>query len=579
MQNIAKFNKARVSGVVSVQCARHGLFTPQGTVDLAKGEAYARTDFALVNSLTDMWRLRWIRCSYDLWCHFVIHLLGRIKAMFPSALPLFEHRVTGSIPKMHIKNHVDSCQNRWSFNFLPHSGETCGESIEATWAEQNQAAATTREMNSGHRHDALDDSFGFWNWQKVQILGNRRYRDCLVRKAKYKTDFESLTKRFLQSMPEAVAAWKKMDNGSVSTKRFSEVGILYLSSMSKFTPCLDKPPTQRSAYEALLKSEFGEELQEKNKIGGKVTFVQEGIEIELEQRLLRKLVQAELQDDTAIAAARVLLIRRIRAWRQDQRTHCPALATQLPEQSDTPEELPLLLPSSFTGEQRKELGLDDLGGVEERLRVGQCYDALDRIRLAIKTFNFNCTATQAEIFGQGPNTRAQAFLRSLKADQVDDAAVYRLGREAYVKLRYPSNDEVLIGEDPLKPLLDTELWGKDTTRQPVLGDTHRHEPWFWTVDCPPGVPPSVWSIEHTLQCTILPLYTQAYPLDIVDRVQWFRLRALLERCVEEMEILEQEILHTHKSFGRLSVIWSCIGIKETHLGARSYAYKQSAMYK
>lgn len=40
MQNIVKFKNAAVSGVVGVQCARHGFYMPRGTVDLTKGEAY-----------------------------------------------------------------------------------------------------------------------------------------------------------------------------------------------------------------------------------------------------------------------------------------------------------------------------------------------------------------------------------------------------------------------------------------------------------------------------------------------------------------------------------------------------------
>jgi hypothetical protein len=40
MQNIAKFKNAVISGVVAIQCARHGLFLPQGMVDLQKGERW-----------------------------------------------------------------------------------------------------------------------------------------------------------------------------------------------------------------------------------------------------------------------------------------------------------------------------------------------------------------------------------------------------------------------------------------------------------------------------------------------------------------------------------------------------------
>jgi hypothetical protein len=39
LQNLIKFKNADISGVVAVQCARHGFYMPQGLVDLMKGEA------------------------------------------------------------------------------------------------------------------------------------------------------------------------------------------------------------------------------------------------------------------------------------------------------------------------------------------------------------------------------------------------------------------------------------------------------------------------------------------------------------------------------------------------------------
>ena len=68
------------------------------------------------------------------------------------------------------KNHIASCQQLWAFNYLKYLGETWGENIEGGWAEQNQAAGSTKEQNDGHRHDTLDDFFGFWNWTKLHRI-------------------------------------------------------------------------------------------------------------------------------------------------------------------------------------------------------------------------------------------------------------------------------------------------------------------------------------------------------------------------------------------------------------------------
>jgi hypothetical protein len=40
MQNVSKFKNNDVSGVFGIQCARHGIFEPQGMVDLQKGERW-----------------------------------------------------------------------------------------------------------------------------------------------------------------------------------------------------------------------------------------------------------------------------------------------------------------------------------------------------------------------------------------------------------------------------------------------------------------------------------------------------------------------------------------------------------
>ena len=72
---------------------------------------------------------------------------------------------------MHVKNHIEACQLLWAFNYIDFSGETYGEKIESSWSEGNQAAGSTKEMNDGHRHDALDDYHGYWNWCKLYKLG------------------------------------------------------------------------------------------------------------------------------------------------------------------------------------------------------------------------------------------------------------------------------------------------------------------------------------------------------------------------------------------------------------------------
>lgn len=128
------------------------------------------TDYALVHALDDGGQQRWVMVSYDIWCSYHVNLKKRIANSFPQAIGLVD-RMRGAIPKMHVKNHVEPCQLLWAFDYLQGSGETCGEQIETVWSEGNQAAASTKEMNAGHRHDMLDDYHGYWNWTKTHKLG------------------------------------------------------------------------------------------------------------------------------------------------------------------------------------------------------------------------------------------------------------------------------------------------------------------------------------------------------------------------------------------------------------------------
>lgn len=135
---------------------------------------YANTDYALAHSLVEANDQRWIMLSYDIWCQYSVNIQKRFEKWFPEASRLLPC-IRGAIPKMHIKNHIASCQQLWAFNYIKYSGETWGENIEGGWAEQNQAAGSTKEQNDGHRHDTLDEFFGFWNWTKLHQIGELLY--------------------------------------------------------------------------------------------------------------------------------------------------------------------------------------------------------------------------------------------------------------------------------------------------------------------------------------------------------------------------------------------------------------------
>ncbi|KAF8144371.1 hypothetical protein K438DRAFT_1435719, partial [Mycena galopus ATCC 62051] len=166
MQKISKFKNAVITGVVAVQCARHGFYMPQGMVDLSLGEGYGYTDYALVYALAEAKLVRWIRVGYDIWCQYGVRLLARIGRWFPEMLDIISN-ISGAINKLHILSHKELCQIIYNLNWLLFVGLVSMEMIETGWAEHNLTAGSTREMNDGHRHDVIDGTSDHWNWEKT----------------------------------------------------------------------------------------------------------------------------------------------------------------------------------------------------------------------------------------------------------------------------------------------------------------------------------------------------------------------------------------------------------------------------
>ncbi|KAF8217497.1 hypothetical protein K438DRAFT_1556366, partial [Mycena galopus ATCC 62051] len=71
------------------------------------------------------------------------------------------------VPKMHIKGHKLKCQEEYSLNLIPGSGQMCREGIERPWVHIGAIGPSTKEMGPGSREDTLNAHWGSWNWQKI----------------------------------------------------------------------------------------------------------------------------------------------------------------------------------------------------------------------------------------------------------------------------------------------------------------------------------------------------------------------------------------------------------------------------
>lgn len=181
----SKFKGLAVTALLSVICARHGLFRPKGCVDLTRGEAYVDmkilgwidvdraeyfsqifVDWAMAGSLKNTEVLQSIVLSYDQACQYSVHFAGRMETRFPELKGQFV-KFKYVVNKAHLPGHIDDCVQLFNPNYIEGSGRFDGEANERIWSVQNANASTTREMSSGHRRDALNDHMNWWNFMKL----------------------------------------------------------------------------------------------------------------------------------------------------------------------------------------------------------------------------------------------------------------------------------------------------------------------------------------------------------------------------------------------------------------------------
>jgi hypothetical protein len=128
--------------------------------------------FTLVNAFVMLLVL-----SYDIACQWYKNLKTR-NTQFPRWMQIPDPLLRSAkyvIPKFHIYGHGNSCQYRFSLNFLKWSARTNGEEPERWWAHINPVSMSTKEMSPGARHDTIDDHAAAWNWRKIVGFGTSLY--------------------------------------------------------------------------------------------------------------------------------------------------------------------------------------------------------------------------------------------------------------------------------------------------------------------------------------------------------------------------------------------------------------------
>lgn len=123
----------------------------------------------------------------------------------------------------------------------------------------------------------------------------------------------------------------------------------------------------------------------------------------------------------------------------------PGILTLDTAQPRSAEGKALYLPHSFTIEEQKHLGLEALAMVETRLRIGQCYDWITKLREALGLKGLLLQTTRAHSRGFHMKTRSDVQTKRAN-DLVNRAArLYRCSWEAAIAHRGTKEIKAVMG--------------------------------------------------------------------------------------------------------------------------------------
>ncbi|KAA1479641.1 hypothetical protein DENSPDRAFT_862064 [Dentipellis sp. KUC8613] len=549
--NMPGSKRFSVNGVGAVVCARHAFFWPNGAGDLKYGERYGSMGFMLLMTIMMtgiIWKL--IIISYDIACQFSKNFTKRMDNFpAPFRLDTVKTSVKFLIPKFHLPAHGSQCHTTFSFNLEEGVRRTYGEGIEANWSRTNGVTLATREMSPGNRHEAINDVFGYINWEKTLALGSQLASSLKTAVAAL-TDQAPKFRELRNTFPEDV------------TSRWDEMIVAWDKDKSKPNP-YEEPVHETSLADVRL--ELSEEEAQERAQGAvslhemtASTFLSVGIELQDQQRALRS-KDKEYDSRTTkkklnIQERRNALQHRIKAWRTVQAIYMPVVASLLSPQEDDqstgpeesrPEFEKLWLPSEVDRAHHTVGLIPRLAEKELRLRLSEAEDALHELRRLIRIHLGLRHYKKAHVNGpsQKRNTRARQILTQFMS-RIAPFLVTFLASFRATYLVDPSGDDE-----------DADDRTAAQRRRKALGEGRKEIPWIWrTVE------------KHSM------------------RVTYAKSRARVRRWEEEIQLLTEEMRRVLMFFGWKSQWWASLAnarpdaAADIKSGLQGYAVRQSQMY-
>ncbi|KAJ7807746.1 hypothetical protein B0H14DRAFT_3091205 [Mycena olivaceomarginata] len=444
--NSKRVKGLRTTGVAGVTCGRHNMWRPNGMGDLQVGERQCNMDFILLSTLVAI-QLLWLVISYDIACQYAIHFWKRMKEL-PARmhLTLPKENVWWKVPNFHLPDHKPGCHTPYLFHWMPGAGMTHGETIEQNWAFSNGAAASTRRMGPGSRHATLEDIFGFHNYDRLLAMHRvlpKRLATAIKDGTKHKGVFESFTAGLEEEMPTALDEWRSWVQ-RWEAKQHTGPEDSPFDSTEEVTTLRDIQ--QQIALEEFICTVDGVAAEHDHSPG---TFISLGLSLEETQRRLSVDVRA-LKDPSptqklAFTKRRTALLKEIRKFRKMQSIYMPTVRAVLSDSNkavydgqgdQVPESTRLFMPSEIADSKlRARVCAPSLPDVEARMREGEASEALERVRVGLRTRTMTNRFKVRNFTGQGLMTKSQGILRQINVRIHNAKLRYRYSRAALLALR------------------------------------------------------------------------------------------------------------------------------------------------
>lgn len=275
------------------------------------------------------------------------------------------------------------------------------------------------------------------------------------------------------------------------------------------------------------------------------------------------------------------------------------------------------LPSDFNAEERKLYDIELLGDYETKLRIGQAFDLLEKIREAVKHLSA-FIEEKKEAHAVADHVRSNDITKFSIAYCRKLSQTYNSNFDRLVALRgLPST---FGGSHPASRLqridFANDLTVTNLKKAREQGDHERSGSWIWTVfedvmDCVDIQDTSHQLLDanettahsnvasedralkqvsgrrtlYTTWCTYLCaifiiIFFLTCTFSVVDRAQWFR--AWQEKCRydEAVNILCAEFRATRLGFAAMGDLWRAAAEREDlSRGERAYAWQHYSMFK